>query len=149
MSIWYRDYSLDELRIMSEGNMLEHLAIEFTEIGEDCLTARMPVDRRTKQPAGLLHGGASVVLAETLGSVAANLCIDPEEKYCVGQEVNANHLRPVSSGFVTGVARPLQIGRSAQVWEIRIHDERDKLVCVSRLTMAVLAGKAKPLALRG
>ena len=123
--------------------MIEHLGIEFLEVGDDYIKARMPVDHRTIQPFGLLHGGASVALAETLGSVAANLCVDREKKMCVGLEINANHIRPVTNGFVYGIARPIHIGASTQLWEIRIHNEQEKLVCVSRLTMAVLDKQAQ------
>ncbi len=118
--------------------MGEHVGIEFTAITADSLSARMPVDHRTKQPFGLLHGGASVVLAETLGSVAAHCCIDPEQQYCVGLEINANHVRAARNGFVIGTARPLHIGKKTQVWEIRITNEAEKLVCISRITMAVM-----------
>jgi 1,4-dihydroxy-2-naphthoyl-CoA hydrolase len=138
MGIWFRDFTLEELNAMNRGNLGEHLGIAFTGIGDDCLTATMPVEGRTKQPAGLLHGGASVALAEHLGSVAANLCVDPDRAYCVGQEINANHLRAVRSGVVTGVARPVHLGRSSQVWEIRISAGEGELVCISRLTMAVV-----------
>jgi len=119
--------------------MLEHLGIEFTEIGADYLKARMPVDHRTVQAAGLLHGGASVALAESLGSVAATLCVDATRKICVGLEINANHLRSVRSGYVEGIAKPLQIGRRIQVWEIKISNEKNKLVAVSRITLAVVS----------
>jgi len=141
MAIWSREYSLEELNEMSRGNMVGHLGMEFTEIGPDFLRARMPVDERTRQPAGLLHGGASVALAETLGSFAANLVrsLDGSMGTCVGLEINANHLRGVRSGWVFGETRPLHLGRSTQVWKIRISDEKDRLVCVSRLTMAVVA----------
>ena len=118
--------------------MLEHLGIEYTEIGPDYLSGRMPVDERTKQPYGLLHGGASVVLAESLGSTAASLCVDPSQAHCVGLEVNANHLRSATSGWVSGTARPLRLGRRIHVWEIHIADELNRLVCVSRLTLAVV-----------
>jgi len=138
MAIWFQPITRKDLNTWSRGNLGEHLAIEFTEIGEDFLTASMPVDHRTTQPAGVLHGGASAALAEHLGSVAANLCVDPSKGWCVGQEINANHLRPVRSGFVTGVATPLHLGRRSQVWDIRISDGGGKLVCVCRLTMAVL-----------
>jgi len=116
--------------------LVEHLGIEFLEFGADFLKARMPVDSRTRQPAGILHGGASVALAETLGSIAAGLCVDREKKGIVGLEINANHIRPVTEGWVTGVTRPIHIGNSTQVWEIRIYNEQDKLVCISRLTVA-------------
>lgn len=126
-----------ELNQCSRNTLAEHLGIEFVEIGDDFLAARMPVDRRTHQPDGILHGGASVALAETVGSVAANLCLDRSLRRVVGVEINANHLRPVRSGWVTAVARPLHLGRRTQVWEIRISSRDDRLVCVSRLTVAV------------
>jgi len=138
MAIWFRDFTLDEINALNEGNLGRHLGIEFTGIGSDTLTAVMPVEGRTKQPTGLLHGGASLALAEHIGSVAANLCVDPKGKTCVGQEINANHLRGVRSGMVTGVARPVHLGSRSQVWEIRISAEDGKLVCISRLTMAVI-----------
>ena len=138
-TIWFRHYTLEELEHLSCGNMVEHLDIRVTEIGPDFLSGSMPVDHRTHQPAGLLHGGASVALAETLGSFAANLCVDPEQKACVGQEISASHLRSVRQGRVSGTARPLHRGRSSQVWEIKIVDERERLVCVSRLTVAVVS----------
>jgi 1,4-dihydroxy-2-naphthoyl-CoA hydrolase len=122
-------------------NLVGHLGIEFTEIGTDYLKARMPVDRRTHQPYGLLHGGASVVLAETLGSTGAMLCVDQSKSYVVGLEVNANHVRSVAGGWVIGTARPLHVGRSTQLWDIHIVDEAGKLVCVSRLTVAVIEKK--------
>ena len=136
MSIWFKPYTLADLPI--RGGMPKHLGMEFTEIGPDFLTLRMPVDERTHQPDGILHGGASVALAETVGSFAATLVVDPSKYRCVGQEINANHIRAVTGGFVIGTARPYHIGRRSQVWEIRIVDERDKLVCISRLTMAVI-----------
>jgi len=139
MSIWFKEIDLDQLNArMCRHNMLEHLDIAFTEIGEDYITARMPVDWRTHQPAGILHGGASVVLAETAGSVAANLCTDMDKYAWVGQEINANHLRGKSAGWIDGTARPLHLGKRSQVWEIRIVDEEEKLICVSRITMARL-----------
>ena len=131
----------DQLNQMNRGNMVGFLGIEFTEVGADYVCARMPVDERTRQPMGLLHGGASVALAETLGSLAAYCTIDAEKQYCVGLDINANHVRGVSAGFVYGKAAPLHLGRSTQVWEIRITDEAGKLVCISRLTMAVLDRK--------
>ena len=136
MSIWFKPYTLADLTIRI--GMARHLGIEFTEIGPDFLRGRMPVDDRTHQPYGILHGGASVALAETLGSYAAMLVVDQSKYHCLGQEINANHIRGVSSGFVIGTARPVHIGRRSHVWEIRITDERDKLVCISRLTMAVV-----------
>jgi 1,4-dihydroxy-2-naphthoyl-CoA hydrolase len=143
MSIWFRDYQLSEIYSLKgirspDQHLAGHLGIEFTKLGDDFLQARMPVDDRTRQPFGILHGGASVALAETLGSIASNLTIDPERFSVVGQEINANHVRAVSKGHVTGTARPLHIGRRSQVWEIRIEDEAQRLVCISRLTCAVL-----------
>ena len=133
--------SLESLNAMRKDSMLGHLDIEFTSVDENHVGAKMPVDHRTHQPFGLLHGGASVVLAETLGSVAANLVVDSAQFYCVGLEINANHLKSVRSGYVYGKAKPVHVGRQTQVWEIRITSEEDKLVCISRLTMAVLAKK--------
>jgi 1,4-dihydroxy-2-naphthoyl-CoA hydrolase len=136
MSLWKTTTTLDQLTERSKNSLIEHLGIEYLEIGHDYLRAKMPVDSRTKQPAGLLHGGASLVLAETLGSVAAGLCVDREKRRVVGLEINANHIRPVSDGWVTGITKPIHIGNSTQVWEINIYNEQDKLVCVSRLTVA-------------
>jgi len=136
--LWKIKPTLDALNQMSENTAVGHLGIEFTEVGEDYLTATMPVDERTRQPMGLLHGGASVLLAETLGSVASVLCIDFPRQQAVGLEINANHLRSVRSGLVTGVVKAIRVGRRNHVWEIRISDEQDRLVCISRLTMAVL-----------
>ena len=138
MDIWHSPINLARLQTWCNGTAVEHLGIEFTDFGADWLAARMPVDHRTIQPFKLLHGGASVLLAETLGSCAANLCVDEAKWYCVGQEINANHLRAVRSGFVTGRAGPIHLGRTSQVWEIRISDEAGKLTCISRLTMSVL-----------
>jgi 1,4-dihydroxy-2-naphthoyl-CoA hydrolase len=126
---------------MSANTMVSHLGIEFTETGSDFLVARMPVDARTHQPLGLLHGGASVALAETLGSVAATLCVNTETQYCVGLEINANHIKAVRSGFVYGRTRPVHIGKRTQVWQIEISNEQHELVCVSRLTLAVIDKK--------
>jgi 1,4-dihydroxy-2-naphthoyl-CoA hydrolase len=136
MTLWKTLTTLDQLKERSRNSLNEHLGIEFLEIGDDYLKARMPVDYRTKQPAGILHGGASVALAETLGSVAAGLCINRELKKIVGLEINANHIRPVSEGWVIGVTKPIHVGNSTQIWEIKIYNEEDKLVCVSRLTVA-------------
>lgn len=127
-----------ELNAWGKNTVSELLGIEFTEVGRDYLIARMPVDRRTHQPAGLLHGGASVLLAETLGSVAGTLCLERETQACVGLEINANHLRAVRSGWVYGKVTALHVGRSTQVWEIKISTEDAKLVCISRLTLAVV-----------
>ncbi|WP_106419022.1 hotdog fold thioesterase [Salinicola tamaricis] len=138
MSIWKRSASLEALATQCQQTLVAHIGIEFTELGDDCLRGRMPVDARTHQPYGLLHGGASVVLAETLGSIAANLCLADESKMAVGMEINANHVRAVREGWVEGCARPLHLGSTTQLWEIRIEDERGRLVCISRLTMAVV-----------
>jgi uncharacterized protein (TIGR00369 family) len=140
MNIWHSYSSIDliQLNELSAGTVVEHLGIEFTGFGPDWLSGRMPVDHRTIQPFRLLHGGASVLLAETLGSCASNLCVDNTMQYCVGQEINANHLRAVRQGHVTGRASPIHLGRTTHVWEIRINDDDDRLICISRLTMAVL-----------
>ena len=122
--------------------MMETLGIRMTAVGEDWLQGTMPVDHRTHQPYGLLHGGASVVLAETLGSTAAMLTLDPEKQMTVGLDINANHIRGMRSGIVTGTAKALHIGRTTQVWEIRIEDEHDALVCISRITMAIIAARS-------
>jgi 1,4-dihydroxy-2-naphthoyl-CoA hydrolase len=135
MSIWFRAFTVDEINEFNRGTLAEHLQIRFTEAGPDYLVATMPVDHRTTQTYGMLHGGASVALAETLGSVGANLCVDPTHYRCVGQEINANHLRPIKSGLVTGTTRPVHIGSRSQIWEIRLTDDRQRLTCVSRLTM--------------
>ena len=137
MSIWKTTMSVEELQSYAKNTLVDHLGIEITEIGADYVCASMPVDPRTHQPMGLLHGGASVVLAETLGSVAAQLAAEPGHA-CVGLEVNANHLSGISTGHVYGKASPIHIGRSTQVWDIRIKDENDKPICISRLTMSVL-----------
>jgi 1,4-dihydroxy-2-naphthoyl-CoA hydrolase len=138
-AIWFRDYQLGEIQRLCLGTMVAHLGIELTRLGDECLVGTMPVDHRTTQPAGLLHGGASVALAESLGSIAANLCVDPDHWVCVGQEINASHLRPVRKGLVTGTATPLYLGRSSQVWDVTVTDERQRSVCVVRLTVAVVA----------
>jgi 1,4-dihydroxy-2-naphthoyl-CoA hydrolase len=130
--------TLAQLNAKSANTLVSHLGIEFTEIGPAHLIARMPVDARTHQPLGLLHGGASVVLAETLGSVAATLCVNPDIQYCVGLEINANHIKSVRSGFVFGRTTPVHVGKRTQVWEIRITNEQHELVCVSRITLAVI-----------
>lgn len=139
MSIWFRKPSLQEANHHFDTTILGVLGIRFTDIGDDYISGTMPVDTRTHQPFGILHGGASVVLAESLGSFAANFCVDYEKFYCVGLDINANHLRSVRSGTVTGTARPVHVGKSTQVWEIKIVDEAGKPVCISRLTMAVLS----------
>ncbi len=133
---------LEESEIFTRPTLSQHLGIEFLEIGDDFVTARMPVDQRTHQPFGILHGGASVVLAETLGSVASYLTLDdPENQRAVGLEINANHIRSVSSGWVYGKVTPIHVGRTTQIWDIKITTEDNKLVCISRLTVAVLSAK--------
>ena len=129
---------LETLNAHAGDTMVSTLGIEFTELGADFLRGRMPVDARTRQPYGLLHGGASVSLAETLGSLAGNLCLDQSRSVAVGLEISANHLRQVTRGHVIGTARPIHLGRSTQVWDIRIEDEEGRMVCVSRLTLAVV-----------
>ena len=136
------DATLADLNALSRGTAMEPLGIVFTELGPDYVRATMPVDARTRQPYGLLHGGASVLLAETLGSSAGGLCVEPGQGV-VGIEINANHLAGVREGTVTGTARALHVGRSTQVWEIRIEDEAGKLACISRLTLAVVAHRAR------
>ena len=138
MRLWKQDTSLAEVNGWSPNTMIERLGIQVVDIGDDYVRGTMPVDARTHQPYGLLHGGASVSLAETLGSVAAMLCVDAKTELAVGLEINANHVRGVTSGTVTGTARPIHVGRSSQVWEIRIEDERGRLVCIARLTVAVV-----------
>ena len=134
-----RSIPLDALHSFSQNTIANHLGIEFTEIGTDYITARMPVDERTHQPFGILHGGASVVLAETLGSIASFLCLpDPEKQHAVGLEINANHLRPVKQGFVYGTVKSIHLGRTTHIWDIRITNEENKLVCISRLTVAIV-----------
>ena len=138
MSIWFRQFSVDEMRDFQNDTMGAHLGIEFTGVGPDWLEARMPVYGRTMQPDRILHGGASVALAETLGSVGGSMCVDRARFQIVGQEINANHLRPATGGHVTGRATPIHLGRRSQVWNIEITDDRKRLVCVSRLTIAVI-----------
>ncbi len=139
MAIWHRSCTLEELNEAVQGNLCGLLGIIFTEIGSDSLTAEMPVDERTRQPAGLLHGGASAVLAETVGSFASHLCLDPEIYYAVGQQVSASHLRPVRSGKVTGKAVPLHLGRRNHLWDISITNSAGQLCCSARLTTAILS----------
>ena len=140
--IWFnKEIDLQHLYPLGKGTMGEYLGIVWTEIGPDFLKAKMPVNERTKQPYGLLHGGASVTLAETIGSVASSLVVDHSKFYCVGLEINANHIRSARQGFVIGKSVPLHLGKSTHVWDIRIQDEEEKLVCVSRLTVAVIPRK--------
>lgn len=144
--IWFKkEFSLQKLQAMSAGTMGEHIGIVFTEIGDAYLKATMPVDERTRQPYGLLHGGASVALAETLGSVASSLVLDTSVFICVGLEINANHIRSARQGLVTGIATPIHLGSSTHVWDIKIYDERERLLCISRLTVAILKGKDIPV----
>jgi len=138
MAIWKQSTDLARINSWNRGTMMETLDIRFTEVGDDWLRGTMPVDHRTQQPFGLLHGGASVVLAETLGSSAALLTLDVEKEVAVGLDINANHIRGVRGGLVTGTAKAVHLGRTTQVWEIRIEEEAGKLVCLSRLTMAVI-----------
>ena len=138
MRIWHQPVTLEQINQRNSGCAVSHLGIECTALGNDFLTARMPVDARTRQPFGLLHGGCSMVLAETLASVASVCTVDTQQFLCVGQEINANHVRAVREGWVIGTARPAHLGRTSQVWEVRITDEQDKLVCISRVTMAVV-----------
>ncbi|TCV96065.1 1,4-dihydroxy-2-naphthoyl-CoA hydrolase [Luteibacter rhizovicinus] len=149
MSIWKQPVELSRINAWSANTMMQTLDIRFTEVGDDWLRGTMPVDNRTRQPFGLLHGGASVVLAETLGSSAALLTLDIEKELAVGLDINANHIRGVTAGIVTGTARAVHLGRSTQVWEIRIENEEGALVCLSRLTMAVIAARGgAPASLR-
>jgi len=140
MAIWQRPFTLDALNASSKGTLNEALGVRFTEIGDDFLRATMPVDERTKQPYGLLHGGANVALAETLGSVAGLMCLAEGGGRTVGLEINANHLRAVREGLVTGTVRAVHVGRSTQVWQIHIEDAAGKLSCISRITLAVVPG---------
>lgn len=139
--IWFPLYdvvSLDDLKSFIEVNMLKHLDIRIEDMTDDAFVASMPVDHRTQQPVGLLHGGASCVLAESLGSIASYLCIDPDKFDVVGFEINANHIRSVKSGRVTGTCKPIHIGKSSHIWDIRITDNEDRLICISRMTNAIL-----------
>jgi uncharacterized protein (TIGR00369 family) len=138
MNIWKEKIDLHIANLRGKNTMVEYLGIELTEIGDDYLSGRMPVDHRTHQPLGIMHGGASCVLAETLGSLAANFCVDINKSYCVGLSINTSHIRSVRSGYVMGTAKPFHLGRSTQVWGIEIVDENHKLISVNRLTMAVL-----------
>lgn len=139
MAIWFDNYKLEQIRIIEKGTMMEFLEMEVIELGDDYVKGKLKMSEKVRQPIGLLHGGASCVFAESLGSIGANLVIDPSKFYCVGLDINANHLRSVREGLVYGVAKPLHIGKTTQVWEIKLTNEEDKLVCISRLTMAVIA----------
>ena len=142
MPIWFdKELSIDKLKLLRPNTMAEYLGIEWTEVVENFLKAIMPVDHRTVQAYGLLHGGASCTLAETIGTVASAMIVDHSKFYCVGLEINANHIRSAKEGYVTGIATPLHLGSSTHVWDIKILDEKEKLVCVSRLTVVILQRK--------
>jgi 1,4-dihydroxy-2-naphthoyl-CoA hydrolase len=138
MKIWKSPVTLEDVQASRLNTMVDYLGIEFIEIGDQYLKAKMPVDRRTKQPHGIMHGGASCVLAETIASVAANFCVELDKFYCVGLEINTSHIKMARDGFVTGIAKPLHLGRSTQLWEILIHDDKEQLISASRLRLAVL-----------
>lgn len=136
--IWKVEMNLEILRERSKETMMDFLGIEIIEIGNDFLVARMSVDNRTRQPIGIMHGGASCVLAESVGSTAANCCVDQSTHYCVGLDINTNHIRSIKEGYVFGVAKPFHLGRSTQVWGIEVTNEKKQLISVNRLTMSVL-----------
>ncbi|UEG49594.1 hotdog fold thioesterase [Ferruginibacter lapsinanis] len=139
MSIWFNKHlKLEDLSVVLEGTMAEHLGMEWVALGDDFLKMKMPVDHRTKQPYGLLHGGASCTLSETVGSIASHLVVDANKFSCVGLEINANHIRSARQGFVTGIATPLHLGTNTHVWDVKIYDDAEKLICATRLTVAVL-----------
>ena len=138
MKIWQFDINPAALNARGKNTMIDTIGIEFIEVGDDFMTARMPVDHRTRQPLGIMHGGASCLLAETVGSTAANCCVDPEKFYCVGLDINTNHIRSIREGFVYGTAKPYHLGKSTQVWHIDILNEQKKLISVNRLTMMVM-----------
>lgn len=138
MKIWRMDVDLKIVTERAQNTMSENLGIEFVEMGDDYLAARMPIDHRTKQPMGIMHGGASCVLAETVGSTAAQFCVDYTKFYCVGLDINTNHIRSVRDGYVIGIAKPFHLGKSTQVWGIEIKNAEGKLISINRLTMAVL-----------
>jgi 1,4-dihydroxy-2-naphthoyl-CoA hydrolase len=142
---WHDGFTLEYLKDKSQQTMVSYLGIEFTEIGDHYLIAKMPVDERTKQPYGIMHGGASCVLAESVGSTAANACVDPEKNHCVGLSINTNHIRIAKQGFVFGRATGIHVGKTTHIWEIDIRDERERLISMTRLTMAVLKRKAPPI----
>lgn len=138
MDIWFKPFDLATVNDMCKNTLIEHLGIEFIEIGPNYLQAKMPVDQRTHQPVGIMHGGASCVLAETLGSVAANFCLDSEKYYSVGLDISTNHIQSIRSGKVIGAAKPIHLGKTTQIWEINIVNAQQKLISVTRLTMIVL-----------
>lgn len=139
MKIWRTDVDLQMMNDRGKQTLSDHLGIEFIEVGDDYLSARMPIDKRTRQPLGIMHGGASCVLAETVGSTAAQFCVDYEKFYCVGLDINTNHIRSIREGSVIGIAKPFHLGKSTQVWGIEIKNEEGKLISINRLTMAVLS----------
>lgn len=142
MNIWFnKELAIADFQSLEKETMGEYIGIEWVELGNDFLKAKMPVDHRTRQPYGLLHGGASCVLAESIGSMASAMVVDHSKFVCVGLEINANHVRSARQGFVTGIARPLHLGANTHVWDIKIYDELEKLVCVSRLTVAIIPRK--------
>lgn len=141
MTIWKMSIDLETVNKRGKNTMAEYLGIVFTEIGDDFLKATMPVDHRTKQPLGIMNGGASCVLAETIASTAANYCVNQSERYCVGLDINANHIRPAAEGFVTAITNPIHLGNTTQVWQIDIFNESNKRVCVARMTAAVVTRK--------
>jgi len=142
MNIWFnKELAIADFQSLEKETMIEYLGIEWVELGNDFLKAKMPVDHRTRQPYGLLHGGASCVLAESIGSMASAMVVDHSKFVCVGLEINANHVRSARQGFVTGIATPLHLGTNTHVWDIKIYDELEKLVCVSRLTVAIIPRK--------
>ena len=142
MPIWFdKELALEKLQSFDPGTMNEYIGIEWIEIGADFIKAKMPVDHRTRQAYGLMHGGASCVLAETIGSVASAMVLDHSKFYCVGLEINANHIRSAREGYVTGIATPIHLGNTTHVWDIRIFDDKNKMICVSRLTMAIIQRK--------
>lgn len=139
MAIWFKKFTVDDLNQRGKNTMADFLGIHFTAIGEDTLTATMSATPRIKQPLGIVHGGANVVLAETIASTGANLVVDIDKFYCVGLEINANHIRPVTEGLITGITRPIHIGRTTQIWLIDMYNEAGKQTCVSRMTASVVA----------
>jgi 1,4-dihydroxy-2-naphthoyl-CoA hydrolase len=141
MSIWKTHIDINGIDQFCKNTMVDVVGIEFTEIGDNYLKGRMPVDHRTHQPFGIMHGGASCVLAETLASIAANYCVDGSKEYCVGLDINTSHVRMVKSGFVYGTATPVHLGKQTQIWEVRIVDEQDRLISITRLTLFVLQHK--------
>jgi len=138
-TIWKTNTSLEALNILGNNTLIHHLGIKFTEIGTDYLAAIMPITQNLLQPMGIMHGGATCVLAETIGSVAANLCVDAQQYICVGLDLNINHIRQAKAGdIVTSIARPVHVGRTTHVWDIRIHNQEGKIIAISRLTVAVI-----------